>query len=331
MITKVKRLNDDAFLPGYGYPGDAGMDLAVVGSFVLNPGESRDLPTGIAVELPPGYWARITGRSSTLRKRGLFVNEGVIDEGYRGELLVYVTNRQSTPVVINHGDRLAQLILHPVHQAPPEWADELSPSARGANGFGSTGFTGQTARAVQAAVAFHESVMDIDQLQQDGAQDTAQIAERFRDLGRSSMLSGPIYLGGAVDVGSRAETHEWRHADGWRGLKTYCPIHECADLTDPEEIIRRNMRALDMAADAVFLLDAFSIGTPIEAWHRIMHRARGAVLVWTGDRSVFIDALAKQPDVMMVTTVGRAMDAVRERAWIRAKVQPPTVGSSANT
>lgn len=139
MITKVQRLHPAAVLPHYSYPGDAGMDLTCIEPAYLGPGQGIDVPTGIAIEMPTGYWGRITGRSSTRRKLGLFVVEGVIDEGYRGELLVYVVNQNAHPMGIQAGDRLAQLILQRVVQAPCEWADELVPSARGTNGFGSTG------------------------------------------------------------------------------------------------------------------------------------------------------------------------------------------------
>lgn len=283
MITKVLRLHPEALLPRYGYAGDAGMDLSVVSRHVLNPGESRDLPTGIAVELPAGFWARITGRSSTLRQRGLFVNEGVIDEGYRGELLVYVTNRQSTPVEILQGDRLAQLILHPVHQAPPVEVGELAPSERGTNGFGSTGLTAQA---------------DIDQLQQDGAQDTEQIARMMLSLGRVQ----PVYLGGAVDASDAVhDEYDWRHSPQWAAneVATYCPKCECTSLLGYDQIIKQNMAALRAAPVAVFDLRDQSIGTPIEAWLRA-EELRLPMIILHGDPhnpkpSVFVEFMMRHP------------------------------------
>ena len=319
---KVQRLNDDATLPGYGYAGDAGMDLAVVGRHVLAPGESRDLPTGIAVEMPPGFWGRITGRSSTLRKRGLFINEGVIDNGYRGELLVYVTNRQSTPVEIEPGDRLAQLILHQIVHTDPEWVDELSPSERGTAGFGSTG-TGRVGGILHGAIRAARS-MDIDQMQQDGAQEPGISTGYSREyVGltddpavRQRMFGGPVYLGGAVDVGNPTMNHMWRHEE-WRGVLTYCPICECRDLTSPLDIIIRNTKALDEASDAVFVLDAFSVGTPIEAHHRIVRRSQRAVIVYPHKkRSVFVDWMSTYPGVEVVSALGAARRLIAERAQV---------------
>lgn len=139
MKLLVKRLHPDAQLPAYAFPGDAGADLAIVEGGILAPGEARDFPVGIAVEAPLGYWFLIHGRSSTLRKRGLFVNPGIIDNGYRGPLFVYVRNDSPESVEIVVGDRLAQMLLLPYCQPVVEEVGELAGSARGAAGFGSTG------------------------------------------------------------------------------------------------------------------------------------------------------------------------------------------------
>ena len=302
-MTKVKRLHPEAVLPVYGYPGDAGMDLCVVGDHVLAPGESRDLPTGIAVEMEDQLWGRITGRSSTLRKRGLFVNEGVIDNGYRGELLIYVTNRQSTPVQIDSGDRLAQLILTEIHNAPAAWADELSPSDRGTNGFGSTGH-----RTIEVPGAGGVTDLQADQRRTTTA--------AFDPLLTQVHPVGPVYLGGAVDIGT-FDTHAWRHDYDW-GVPVYCPVCECDGLESPEEIINRNTRALDMASDALFVLDAFSVGTPIEAWHRIMRRGKSGVIVWPhADPSVFVTAMSNKPGVTVVPDIKAARAAIESRALAR--------------
>ena len=319
MITKVKRLHEDATLPSYGYPGDAGMDLAVVGRHTLNPGESRDLPTGIAVELPAGYWGRITGRSSTLRKRGLFINEGVIDEGYRGELLVYVTNRQSTPVEIEPGDRLAQLILHPVHQAPAEWADELSPSERGTNGFGSTG----TGLVVDVQSALSKAAVD-----ESGAHPGFSLKDD--DTAIKMRQGAPVYLGGAVDLSKAVHDHlDWRHSRLWgeAGVWTYCPKCECTGITDPEQVIRKNMQALRAAPMAVFNLQEPSIGTPIEAWIRLEEfRLPGIVIFGTGysdgPRSMFVDFLTRHPWAHLATGTSGIAEWVR--SLIRQEVPQDT-------
>ena len=138
-----KKLHPDAMIPAEPvHPGDVGYDLFVLGDHKLWPGESKDIPSGIAMEPPDGVWVRIAPRSSTHRKRGLSVREGVIDQGYRGELLSYVTNDNDEPVTIKHGDRLAQLIMHPVLVFPIIESDNLAASSRGAGGFGSTGLNG---------------------------------------------------------------------------------------------------------------------------------------------------------------------------------------------
>jgi dUTP pyrophosphatase len=136
---KIKRLHPDAVVPAYMFIGDAGADLVVVEGGTLLPGEAKDFPVGWAVEAPLGYWFLIHGRSSTLRKRGLYVNPGIIDNGYRGPLYVYARNDNGHPVTVEPGDRLAQMILLPYTQPVIEVVEELSDSDRGTGGFGSTG------------------------------------------------------------------------------------------------------------------------------------------------------------------------------------------------
>lgn len=128
----------DATLPVRGYPGDAGLDLFVADSVHVYPGRFVDVPCGVAVDLPAGFWGRITGRSSTLRKRGLLVSEGIIDNGYTGPLFAGVWNLTNQPVVVHRGDRIAQLIIQRIESWQPVWG-EVEPKDRGVNGFGSTG------------------------------------------------------------------------------------------------------------------------------------------------------------------------------------------------
>jgi dUTP pyrophosphatase len=138
--VKILRLSDNAQLPSRGFDDDAGFDLYVSQKMVVDPGKWADVPIGIAIEAPAGVWFRIVGRSSTFRSRRLLVIEGIIDHGYRGELFVGVTNLGEAPAYIDVGERLAQMIPH--YNFPyviPQWTDELSPHARGDNGFGSTG------------------------------------------------------------------------------------------------------------------------------------------------------------------------------------------------
>lgn len=110
------------------------------GVIVINPGERHLIPTGIRIECPKGYWASIEARSST-SKQSLIVPKGVIDEGYRGELFAQILNVGKNQVVIHHGDRLIQLILHErvIKDFEVVEVDELSESERGETGFGSSG------------------------------------------------------------------------------------------------------------------------------------------------------------------------------------------------
>jgi len=139
MKLKIKRLHPDAVIPQYAHFDDCGADLVVVEGGVLGPGEAKDFPIGWAIEAPLGYWFLIHGRSSTLRKRGLYINPGIIDSGYRGPLYVYARNDNGHTVVVEPGDKLAQMILLPYIQPVIEVVEELGESLRGASGFGSTG------------------------------------------------------------------------------------------------------------------------------------------------------------------------------------------------
>ena len=110
------------------------------GKIVIHPGERYLVPTDIRIEIPEGYWASIEARSST-SKRSIIVPKGVIDEGYRGELFAQLINVGNNDVVIHHGDRLIQLIMHErvVKDFEVIEVDELSDSERGESGVGSSG------------------------------------------------------------------------------------------------------------------------------------------------------------------------------------------------
>lgn len=135
------KLEKDGFLPVRTYEDDAGLDLIVSKTTLIGPGTFRDIPCGASVELPPHQWGLVTGRSSALRKRGVLVNTGIIDPGYRGELFAGAWNMLDKDILIERGERIAQFIVvanATRHWIPTEVA-ELAPSARGSNGFGSTG------------------------------------------------------------------------------------------------------------------------------------------------------------------------------------------------
>ena len=132
----------DMALPSYQTTAAAGADLmaAIDGEVVLAPGERKLVPTGIAVELPVGFEAQVRPRSGLAFKHGVTVLNapGTIDADYRGEVGVILINHGADPFTIQRGDRIAQLIVAAVAQA--EFHEtELSETARGSGGFGSTG------------------------------------------------------------------------------------------------------------------------------------------------------------------------------------------------
>lgn len=133
--------NEQGRMPAKGRAGDAGLDLFVSERTVIRPGEFRDVPCGISLQLPAGHWGRITGRSSTLRQRGLLVNEAVIDNGYVGPIYTGAWNLGGTVAIVEAGERIAQLVLHEICQPPVVrvLGELTSRDGRGDSGFGSTG------------------------------------------------------------------------------------------------------------------------------------------------------------------------------------------------
>jgi dUTP pyrophosphatase len=128
-------------LPRYETAGAAGLDLRADELFSLQPGERRLVPTGLAVEVPPGHEGSVRPRSGLAVKHGIgMVNApGTVDSDYRGELSVILVNHGQAPVSFARGDRIAQLVIAPVVQAELELVEDLSETDRGHGGFGSTG------------------------------------------------------------------------------------------------------------------------------------------------------------------------------------------------
>src|ERR1700733_6176691 len=141
MQIRVKKLHPDAHLPVYaqGPQEDAGLDLRAVERMVLSPGTAQGVPTGLAIELPPGYEAQVRPRSGMALKHSVTVNFGTIDPGYRGEIRVVMFNLSAGDYVIEKGDKIAQLIVSPYDAVEWQEGGELTDSARGAGGFGSSG------------------------------------------------------------------------------------------------------------------------------------------------------------------------------------------------
>jgi dUTP pyrophosphatase len=130
-------------LPRYQTPEAAGMDLlaAVDGPLVLAPGTRALVPTGLVIELPEGHEGQVRPRSGLALKHGVTVlnSPGTIDADYRGEVQVLLVNLSSEAFTITRGMRIAQLVIAPFVQARIEERLEVTPSQRGAGGFGSTG------------------------------------------------------------------------------------------------------------------------------------------------------------------------------------------------
>ena len=123
--------------------GAAGMDLASAadGAITIGPGERIGVPTGWSMELPPGFEAQVRPRSGLSLRHGVTVVNapGTIDSDYRGEVVVLLVNLGQQPHTIAPGDRVAQMVIAPVARATVEETVELSPTERGAGGFGHTG------------------------------------------------------------------------------------------------------------------------------------------------------------------------------------------------
>ena len=140
MRIRIKKLLPDAILPSYahGADEDAGLDLRALERVVLRPGAAQAVPTGIAIEIPPGYEAQVRPRSGMALKHSITVNFGTIDPGYRGEIRVIMFNLGRADYTVEKGDRIAQLIV--ARYESIDWEEgELGGSSRGSGGFGSSG------------------------------------------------------------------------------------------------------------------------------------------------------------------------------------------------
>ena len=139
---QIVRLDPELPVPSYAHPGDAGADLFARVDVVLEPGERRLVPTGLAIALPEGYVALVHPRSGLANRSGLsIVNApGTIDAGYRGEIQVCLVNLDpTTPIELARGDRIAQLVIQRFSGAEFIEVAELPDSVRGEGGYGSTG------------------------------------------------------------------------------------------------------------------------------------------------------------------------------------------------
>jgi dUTP pyrophosphatase len=142
MECRFKKTRWDAIVPRYARDGDSGMDLSALDPVTLFDGDPVLIDTGIAIELPPGYEAQVRPRSSMTRS-GVVCGFGTVDNGYRGNICAVLTYRMRTGTPgtyeVKRGDRVAQLVIAPVARVELVEAEDLSATARGEGGFGSSG------------------------------------------------------------------------------------------------------------------------------------------------------------------------------------------------
>lgn len=152
MVVNFKKLSDRAVVPVRGSGSAAGLDLCAV---INNGAKSQRIPagatvkisTGVAIEIPDGYFGAIFARSGMATNKGLRPSNcvGVIDSDYRGEIIVALHNDLGECQTIREGDRIAQLVVMPYLEVQLNEVDELSETVRGAGGFGSTGIKSNSA------------------------------------------------------------------------------------------------------------------------------------------------------------------------------------------
>jgi dUTP pyrophosphatase len=139
---EFRKLDPDVALPRRARDGDAGLDLQANDTLKVGPGERAMVPTGLVVAIPSGHAGLVLPRSGLASRQGLTLanSPGLIDEGYRGEIIVAVINLDpDQPVEIRKGDRIAQLLVVPFAEVTAAEVTELPPSSRGEAGFGSSG------------------------------------------------------------------------------------------------------------------------------------------------------------------------------------------------
>lgn len=142
MRVLIKRLHPDALIPRYAHGPleDAGLDLCSVADAVLVPNVAQAVPTGLSIELPPGFECQVRPRSGLALKNSITVanSPGTIDPGYRGEVKVILLNLGREDYVVHKGDRIAQIVVAK-YEAIELAESDLSETGRGVGGFGSSG------------------------------------------------------------------------------------------------------------------------------------------------------------------------------------------------
>ncbi len=139
MQIKVKKLHKDAKLPTHGHPGDAGMDFYAVEKVIFPKGGQMRVPTGVAIEIPDGCVGLIWDKSSISFNLGLKVMGGVIDAGFRGEIVMSMLNVSGKEVIIEKDQKFSQMIIQKFEHCDILEVDEISDTVRGIGREGSTG------------------------------------------------------------------------------------------------------------------------------------------------------------------------------------------------
>jgi dUTP pyrophosphatase len=140
-ILYFKRLSPKAVLPTYQSSGASGFDFCSTEKVILKAGQVCLVSTGLSVQIPDGYELQIRARSGLAAKKGVFLVNGIgtIDSDYRGEIKIIMSTCLEAPVELMEGERVAQGVLVAVEKAEIQSRDDLTQTARGAGGFGSTG------------------------------------------------------------------------------------------------------------------------------------------------------------------------------------------------
>lgn len=139
MKLKIKKLSEDAIVPEYAHLGDAGFDLFSVEKTEIDPMQRVQIKTGIAMEIPEGFVGLVWDKSGLSHKNGLKTLGGVVDSGYRGEIMVGIINLSKEKYILEKGHKMAQMLIQKVERVEIETVSDLSDTTRGESGFGSTG------------------------------------------------------------------------------------------------------------------------------------------------------------------------------------------------
>jgi dUTP pyrophosphatase len=138
-LLKIKKLKEGITLPSYAHPGDAGLDLFAAEDTTIAPNTRALIPTGVAMEIPKTCVGLIWDKSGLSTKHGLKTMAGVVDSGYRGEVLVCLVNLSKEKYSFKKGEKIAQMIIQKKEKVAVKEVKELNGTKRGKGGFGSTG------------------------------------------------------------------------------------------------------------------------------------------------------------------------------------------------